>query len=128
MDPSDADHIEFLGVDASDIEVENIEIPGVDVDIQEPQVIEIIDPDIPLTDPAPIEPATVKQAYAEVDPMPAILQVDPELRRSSRVRTQTENYTPSMSGSKYSYAVTHLESRGVLNLDAHIFVQEEFYQ
>ena len=33
-----------------------------------------------------------------------------------------------MSGSKYSYAVTHLESKGVLNQDAHIFVQEEFYQ
>ena len=33
-----------------------------------------------------------------------------------------------MSVSKYSYAVTHLESQGVLNPDAHIFLQEEFYQ
>ena len=33
-----------------------------------------------------------------------------------------------MSGSKYSYAVTQLESQGVLNPDAHMFVQEEFYQ
>ena len=33
-----------------------------------------------------------------------------------------------MSGSKYSYAVTHLQSQGVLNPDAHMFVQEEFYE
>ena len=33
-----------------------------------------------------------------------------------------------MSGSKYSYAATQLESQGVLNPDAHMFVQEEFYQ
>ena len=60
--------------------------------------------------------------------MPAIQQVEPELRRSSRIRTHTEKYTPSMSGSKYSYAVTQLESQGLLKLDAHTFVQEEFYQ
>jgi hypothetical protein len=33
-----------------------------------------------------------------------------------------------MSGSKYSYAVTQLESQGVINPDAHMFVQEDFYQ
>jgi hypothetical protein len=33
-----------------------------------------------------------------------------------------------MSGSKYSYAVTQLESQGFLNPDAHMFVQEDFYQ
>jgi hypothetical protein len=33
-----------------------------------------------------------------------------------------------MSGSKYSYAVTQLESQGVLNPDAHMFVQEDFNQ
>ena len=115
-------------MDASDIEVDNIKIPGVDVDIQEQQVIEIIDTDIPPTDPAPIKPATVHQADAVVELMPAIQQVEPNLRRSIRVRTQTENYTPSMSGSKYSYAVTQLESQGVLNPYAHMFVQEEFYQ
>jgi hypothetical protein len=32
------------------------------------------------------------------------------------------------SGSRYSYAVTQLESQGVLNPDAHMFVQEDFYQ
>ena len=60
--------------------------------------------------------------------MPAIQQVEPELRRSIRVRNKTEKYTPSMSDSKYSYVVTQLESQGVLNPDAHMFVQEGFYQ
>ena len=76
--------------------------------MQEPQVIEIIDPNIPLTNPAPIEPATVHQADAAVEPMPAIQQVEPKLRRYSRVRTQSDNYIPSMSGSKYSYVVKQM--------------------
>ena len=108
VDTSNADHIKIPGVDASEMDVKNIDIPGVDVDIQEPQVIEIIDPHIPPTDPDPIEPTTVHQTYVSLEPMPDIQQVEPELRRSSRVRTQTENYTPSMSGSKYSYAVTQM--------------------
>jgi hypothetical protein len=33
-----------------------------------------------------------------------------------------------MTGSKYSYAVTQLETQGVLNPDAHMFVQEDFDQ
>jgi hypothetical protein len=39
-----------------------------------------------------------------------------------------QGYTPSISGSKYSYAVTQLDSQGVLNLDAHMFVQDDLYQ
>jgi hypothetical protein len=33
-----------------------------------------------------------------------------------------------MTGSKYSYAVTQLESQVVLNPDAHMFVQDDLYQ
>jgi hypothetical protein len=33
-----------------------------------------------------------------------------------------------MTGSKYSYAVTQLETQGVLNQYSHMFVQEYFYQ
>jgi hypothetical protein len=33
-----------------------------------------------------------------------------------------------MTGSKYSYAVTQLETQGVLNPDAHMSVQDNFYQ
>ena len=106
VDTYNANHIEIPGVHASDIDVDNIEIPGVDVDIQEPQVIDMIDPYIPPTNPDSIEPATMHQDDAVVKPIPYIHQVDPKLRRSSRVRTQIENYTPSMSGSRLSYTVT----------------------
>ena len=124
MDLSDVDHIDIPGVDPSD--VDNIDIPEVDVDIQEPQVIEIVDPGIPLNDPAPIEPAPVYQVAAAVAPMLVIQQVDPKIRRYNRFRTQTEKYTPSMSGHKYSYAITQLEIQVVINPDAHMFVQEYF--
>jgi hypothetical protein len=33
-----------------------------------------------------------------------------------------------MMGSKYSYAVTQLESQGELYPDAHMFMQDDFYQ
>jgi hypothetical protein len=33
-----------------------------------------------------------------------------------------------MTGSKYSYAVTQLETHGVLHPDSHMFIQEDFYQ
>jgi hypothetical protein len=33
-----------------------------------------------------------------------------------------------MTGSKYFYAVTQLEGRGVLNPDAHMLTQDDFYQ
>jgi hypothetical protein len=33
-----------------------------------------------------------------------------------------------MKGTRYSYALTQLESQGVLNPDAHMFVQADFYQ
>jgi hypothetical protein len=35
---------------------------------------------------------------------------------------------PSMSGSKYSYAITQLQNEEVLNPDAHMFLQNDFYQ
>jgi hypothetical protein len=33
-----------------------------------------------------------------------------------------------MSGYKHSYAVTQLESQGVLNPDSHMFMQDDFYR
>jgi hypothetical protein len=110
-----------------------IEIPGVDVagpgaldEVPAPQV-EIYDPnDIPHDDPAPIEvvPAQAVPLLAPVAP-PA----ETGLCRSTRVLTQaSQGYTPSMTRSKYSYAVTQLESQGVLYPDAHMFVPDDFYQ
>jgi hypothetical protein len=110
-----------------------IEIPGVDVagpealdEVPAPQV-EIYDPDdIPHDYPAPIEvlPAQSVPVLAPVAP-PA----ETGLRRSTRVRTQaSQGYTPSMTGSKYSYTVAQLESQGVIYPDAHTFVQDDLYQ
>ena len=100
VDPSDVENIEIPGVDASDVGVDNIEIPGVDVAIQEPQVNEIVDPGITPIYPALIESVPVHQVATALEPMTAIKQVDPKLRRYMRARTQTDNYTSSMSGSK----------------------------
>jgi hypothetical protein len=110
-----------------------IEIPGVDVAGPEasdespaPQV-EIYDPnDIPHDDPAPIE-VVPAQAVPVLEPVAPPAETG--LHRSTRVRTKArQGYTPSMTGSKYLYAVTQLESQGVLYSDAHMFVQDDFYQ
>jgi hypothetical protein len=63
-------------------------------------------------------------------PTPAVTPAHAKgLHISNRVRIQTKQaYTPIMTGSKYSYAVTQLETQGVLNPDAHMFVQDDFYQ
>jgi hypothetical protein len=93
-----------------------IKIPGVYVagpealdEVPAPQV-EIYDPDsITRDDPAPIEVVP-----AQALPVPATVAPPAEtgLRRSTRVWTQeSQGYTPSMTGSKYSNAVTQLESQ-----------------
>jgi hypothetical protein len=92
--------------------------------------VEIDDLDIHHADPAPIEVAPTQEEPRTEPPAPIALPAQAsELRRSTRVRSQTnQGYTPSLSGSMYSYAVTQLESQGVLNPDSHMFVQEDFYQ
>jgi hypothetical protein len=119
------DDIDFAGVDP--VISDHIEIPGVDdeegQEYPTPQEIEIIDDLDPPSDPPPIEAETVLQDTA-AKPMP-----QPEPRRSGRAKMPTKRgYIPSMTGSKYSYAVTQLESLGVLHPDAHMFVQDDFYQ
>jgi hypothetical protein len=139
--------IEIPGVDSDEEQEDNfpgvapvinddIEIPGVDVagpaaldEAPAPQV-EIDDLDIPPYDPAPIEVAPPQEAASPTMPTPVVTTAHaPGLRRSTRVRTQAKQaYTPSMTGSKYSYAVTQPETQGVLNPNGHMFVQENFYQ
>jgi hypothetical protein len=130
VDADEDDNDDSPGVEP--VIVDDIEIPGVDVagpealDEFPTQQVEIDDLDITHDDPAPIEevPAQSVPMSAPVAPPSA-----PKLRRSTRARTQaTQGYTPSMTGSKYSYAVTQLDSQGVLNPDAHMFVQEDLYQ
>jgi hypothetical protein len=50
------------------------------------------------------------------------------LWRSTRVKIHPKLYKLTMTGSKYSYAVTQLETHGVLHPDSHMFIQEDFYQ
>ena len=123
----EADTAELPGVEI----VDDVELPGVDAEPEPetltPQNIEINDLEVHEPDPAPIDTGTIptptpeQQAVAE----PVITESP---RRSTRVRSKPSRIIPSMTGSKYAYAVTQLESQGVLNPDAHMFVQEDFYQ
>lgn len=126
-------NVEFPGVIT-----DNIEIPGVDgADGSEdpaPQIeIHGDDLEIPvLVEPTLVEPILVETVQEEtaqhVAPVIEPVQL-PELRRSSRVKTKTKSgYVPSMTGSKYAYAVAQLEEQEVLNPDAHMFMQRDFYQ
>jgi hypothetical protein len=119
--PVIADYIEVTGVDVEGTETQDA--------VTAPQV-EIHDLDIHHAYPAPIEVAPTQEEPRTETPAPVALPAQAhELRRSTRVRSQTnQGYTPSLSGSKCSYAVTQLESQGVLNPDSHMFVQEDFYQ
>jgi hypothetical protein len=131
-DEEQEDH--FSGV--APVVDDNIEIPAVDVagpealDESPAPQIEINDLDIPQDDPYPIEVAPPQESAAPAMPTPVATPAHVQgLCRSNRLRTQAKQaYIPSMTGSKYSYAVTQLETQGVLNPDAHIFVQEDFYQ
>jgi hypothetical protein len=49
------------------------------------------------------------------------------LWRSTKAKFQPKQFEPTMTGSKYSYAITQLETLGVLHPDSHLFVQEDFY-
>jgi hypothetical protein len=107
--PGVDDHEEYdnhlprvVPVIADDIEITGVDVEGTENQdaVPAPQV-EIYDIDIHHANPAPIEVAPVT--------LPAHA---PELHRSTRVRSQeNQGYTPSLSGPKYSYAVTQLESQ-----------------
>jgi hypothetical protein len=96
-----------------DPQTEDVDITGVDgEDVQIPGVYWDINHDV--DNPATVEQLeTLEQAATHDQPInPTHTHQDPTLRRSTRTKIQTRTYTPSMSGSKYSYAVTQLESDG----------------
>ena len=131
VDTADTNTDEIPGVIHEPVIIDNTEIPGVTaVENDTPQQIEINDLDIPETNTDPIIEENIIEdtVYPVVPTIPAQTEQPKEPRRTGRVRTQTKAYTPSMSGTKYSFAVTQLENNGVLNPDAHMFVQEDFYQ
>jgi hypothetical protein len=108
--------VELPGVDGD--AGPDVELPGVDGDAEPaPDTVEIMDLDT-TTDPPIFEAESVEQEDAPVEP---VVQLEAEpvaqpaethgaARRSTRIRTPPTAYEPSMSGSKYSYAVTQLAS------------------
>jgi hypothetical protein len=119
------------GVIADDTEITGVDVEGTETQdaVPAPQV-KIDDLDIHHADPSPIEVAPTQEEPRTETPAPFALPAHaPDIHISTRVRSQTnQGYTPSMSGSKYSYTVTQLKSQGVINPDSHMFVQEDFYQ
>jgi hypothetical protein len=116
---------------AHDIEITGVDVEGTGTQDAVPAThFKIDDLDIHHADPAPIEVApTQEEPRTETPATVALPAQAPDLCRSTRVRSQTnQGYTPSLSGFKYSYAVTQLESQGVLNPDSHMVVQDDFYQ
>jgi hypothetical protein len=102
----------------------------VDVAGQAPQIIEIDDLDIPQPNPPlikTVEGPTVPQMEQDEPTLVAQPMETTGLQRSTRVKIQPKQYEPTMTGSKYSYAITQLETQGVLHPDYHMFVQEDFY-
>jgi len=93
------------------------DLPEDIVPADEPEVFE----------PEPVADTTVPTTDTVPAPVAAAAEPVPGLRRSTRVKTATTRYAPSMQGSKYSYAAAQL-SEGVLNPDAHMFGQYDFYQ
>jgi hypothetical protein len=92
--PAIADDIEITGVDVEGTETKD--------SVQAPQV-EIDDLNIHHADAAPIEVAPTQEEPRTESHAPVALPAQaPEIRRSTRVRSQTnQGYTPSLSGSKY---------------------------
>ena len=104
----------------------NFNIPGVDMEGQEDpqQVVDINGPNIPQ-DPSLIAPEVPADPYGPTQV--SSLATEGPLR-STIVRSQPDAYVPSMIGKSYEYAMTQLKSQGVIHPDAHMFLQEYFYQ
>ena len=130
VEEDDAD--DFPGVDPPQWDPvidDDIELPGVDVDAEDAQQIEILD-DLDIENFEP-EPTVDVQTLVE-QPFAPAAQVAPNQsevvgpRCSERIRNKPSAYKPSMTGSKYAFAVSQLESHGVLHPDAHSFMQEDY--
>jgi hypothetical protein len=97
----DDDHLPgVVPVIAYDIEITGVDVEGTETQdaVPDPQV-EIDDLDIHHADPAPIEVAPTQEEPRTGTPAPvALLAHAPEIHRSTRVRSQTnQGYTPSLS-------------------------------
>jgi hypothetical protein len=102
--------------------------PGTPV-IDEPQIeIDILPDDNQEHEPPLLTP--VPDVQQEPTPIEIVTPDEiPGVQRSTRSKFQPkQDYIPSMTGSsKYAYAVTQLETQGVLHLDSHMFHQSDVY-
>ena len=119
---------------------ENFELPGVDRnDNETPKSVEINDDlDIPAQDQPPIELEPATEAAIEIKPFvtPASIEAT-ALQRYTVIRSQRkQDYAPSMTGKRYGYESTQLDTywttkydfammqisdQGMLHTDAHMF-------
>jgi hypothetical protein len=133
-DGADGDDTAILGVDA-------IEIPGVDgdehnspqplLDDHDTTEVEIIDLDIETEEEAEPEGPRIEVEAPDVPIQEQPIEVPEEatgVRRSTWVKLPKQDYVPSMTGSKYAYAVIQMECHRALNPDSHMFFQEDMYQ
>jgi hypothetical protein len=131
--------VDIPGVDIDEIPgVDIAEITGVDMDNETyagndsaPPNADNVDSDnldTPPPDPSTVAAENTTAAADNTTDVAQPITTQDETRRSTRIRTQTKAYTPGFSGSKYSYAVTQLQNDGLLNPDAHMFLQGDFYQ
>ena len=114
---------DLTGVDEALPEVEEA-LPFAD-EPDAPQVVDIDDLDTPAPDPPPIETVTAEPAVQEQTPATHNQRHHADRPEFDRKRSRMSQQCQAPS---YSYAVTQLETQGVLNPDAHMFVQEDFYQ
>jgi hypothetical protein len=143
-DPDTNEAVEIPGVDGDNIvPQETVDDGRITETVDDDRIIALDDPNT-LPDESRIEnddtPETPSHdtIVSEDPPIPitenirdnAPTEQIPGVRRSSRVKFQAkQDYVPSLSGSsKYAYAVTQLESQGVLHPDAHMFFQQDIYQ
>ena len=102
--------LEEEDMEITDMDTErNVAIPGVDMEGQEPppQVVEINDPDIPQ-DPSLIAPEVPAEIYG---PTQASTPDTEGPHRFTRVRSQPDVYAPGITGKRYEYSMTQLESQ-----------------
>ena len=97
------------------VDIGSVKLPGVDVAGQAPQTIEIDDLNIPQPNPPLIktveEPTVPTMEHDEPTQVAQPMETT-GLQRSTRVRFQPKQYEPTMTGSKYSYAIMQLETHG----------------
>jgi hypothetical protein len=111
-----ADDVEPTGVD---IEVAKEQEQNLDTPVQE-----TFDPIVEIHDDLDIPLPNVQETVPTAEPA----QEPAGVRRLTHARQPPKNYVPMMSGTKYDYAISQLANQGIINPDAHMFFQQEFYQ